>query len=165
MPFLAALTPAAATLLAGGATAAGVVGSGLIASRAQNRAARVQDEALRRAEAFEREQVAEDKRRYDEQQAALKAQWDAEQERRRPYREAAERIISRYGGRPSTARVTPTEMPAGWTPDTAAKTGRRFTLGTIAGSVPKLRSEPETPALIGPRFSIRNWQDWSNYGA
>ena len=81
MPFLAALTPAAATLLAGGATAAGVVGSGLIASRAQNRAARVQDEALRRAEAFEREQVAEDKRRYDEQQAALKAQWDAEQER------------------------------------------------------------------------------------
>jgi len=165
MPFLATLTPAAATLLAGGATAAGVVGSGILAERGQRRATRVQDEALRRAEAFEREQAAEDKRRYDEQQAALKAQWDAEQERRRPYREAAERIIARYGGRPGTARVTPTEMPAGWAPGAAASVKRRLTLGTIAGSVPTLRSEPETPALVRPRFSIRNWQDWSNYGA
>jgi len=146
-------------------TAAGGLLGGGLSSRASNRASTQQARAAEEALRFEREQAAEDKRRYDEQQAALKAQWDAEQERRRPYREAAERIISRYGGRPSTARVTPTEMPAGWTPGAAASVKRRLTLGAIAGSVPTLRSEPETPALVGPRFSIRNWQDWSNYGA
>jgi hypothetical protein len=69
-------------------------------SSAAGKAAKISGQGTDQAIAFEREQAAEDRRRYDQQQMQERAQWDAEQARRAPYRAASAAILSRRTGVP-----------------------------------------------------------------
>jgi hypothetical protein len=75
-----------------GSTAASVYGANKQAG-ASKRAGQIEGDAAARAQEFE-------ERKYNETTAAQKAQWDAEQQRKAPYRAAAAQIIGKWGGVP-----------------------------------------------------------------
>lgn len=122
-------------------------------------------EALR----LERENEARRRQEYDQQQAMLKAQWEAEQARRAPFRAAVESVLRRRGY--SVPREAPTTMPAGWTPavntsmpKASASLAPRiapYALGAGLGS----SMQASTPPLVPPRLTLGNLSDWSKlYG-
>lgn len=73
------------------------------ASSASNRATAMQSAANNQQLTFMQQQALEDKRRYDTQIAQEKAQWDAEQSRRQPFRDAAASAMALTGTRMNTA--------------------------------------------------------------
>ena len=154
-------------VIVAGVTAAGALAGSALSSRATNRASGIQARSLQEALTFEREKEAEDRRRYEEQQALLKAQWDAEQERRRPFREAAERLIRGRGGSVPSRSAG---MPVGWTPGAAQASrpsfsapSRAFTERTPSSN---LSMGSPVPAMFGqPQGgSPYGWGEWSRYG-
>lgn len=105
MPVAIAVAPAA---IAAGAAIYGAHKQ----SQANRRSYDLQAQSNRDTMAFQREQAAEDKRRYDERQAELKQQWAQYVARRQPYWDAADRLIRRTG---RTPRARPTGPTAAFT--------------------------------------------------
>jgi len=90
------LGTAIAGAAAGGATIYGAHQQSSATRKASDIAAKGNADTI----AFEREQAAEDKRRYDQQTAAERAQYEATEARRAPYRAASAMILSRRTGLP-----------------------------------------------------------------
>jgi hypothetical protein len=154
--FTNAATNAAVAGATGGPQAAAISGgasliSGLLGNKGSNRAAQAQERAAAEALAYQREQDAKEEQRYREQQAALKAQWEAQQQQRAPFRAAAEALLrqnaSRMGLNMPTSSTPPT-MPAGWTPDSAGALARPKTLSSLAGM------SDTTPVMSAPQLTI-----------
>lgn len=144
-----------------GIGAAGTLGGAALGARANNKATEAQRRTAEQALAFEREQEMQRRKEYEEQQARLKAEWDAYQERRRPYREAAEKLIRGAG---YTPQQRPTSMPVGWTPPGTSPGGSSMSAPpapspTMASGSP---GSSGVPPLVPPRFKT-NWSDWDNY--
>ena len=144
---------AAAAVTAGAA----LTGSAL-SSKASGKAAKIQAEANDKALAFEREQAAEDKRRYEEQLAAEKAKWEAYQNQMASYRAASRGLldqnVARLGLASYKAPAAPQYIP-GMTPPAT-------TLGQIAGLSPKMSptdidtSGMENAPGMMPRLTIQD---------
>lgn len=129
---LAAIGIGLGTAIAGGAAAGATVYGAHKTASAATKAAGISAKGADQALAFEREQAAEDRRRYDQQQTMQRQQWDAEQQRRAPYRAAAASILSRRTGIP-TEPYQPTFAPK--------------TLGQLAG--PQAGPRPSNPNTLG----------------
>lgn len=116
--------------------------------QAASEAARLQAQGLAAQLAFEREQETRRRQEYDQQQATLKAQWDADQAWRAPYRQASASILARYTGQPAPASYAPQPLPPGYagTPTLHPLT----TIGAIAGSPPASPIPPTAP-LAAPQ--------------
>jgi type II secretory pathway pseudopilin PulG len=71
--------PVVAAIIGGSAAIGGTIYSSRQASRGQRQAQSAQNSAMDRDIAFQREQAAEDKRRYDEEIALMRSQHDAQQ--------------------------------------------------------------------------------------
>lgn len=120
--------------------------------QAASEAARLQAQGLAAQLAFERDQETRRQQEWDQQQASLKAQWDADQAWRAPYRQASASILARYTGQPAPASVAPQPLPPGyagaptlhpmWRPTT--------TLGAMAGMPPGTPIPPTAP-LAAPQ--------------
>ena len=117
--------------LVGGAF--GLLGASKQSSSA-DKAAELALQGNREALAFEREQAAEDKRRYEEQLAAQRAQWDAYQNQMAAYRAASRGLldqnVARLGLASYKAPAAPQYIPGMTAPST--------NLGQIAGLSPKM---------------------------
>lgn len=83
---MAALIPAAAS----------VIGAG-IGSAGSKHAANQQAQATNAALEFEKQREAERRREYDAQQAQAKAAWDAYQTQMQPFRNIAAQTLAKYG--------------------------------------------------------------------
>lgn len=146
--------PGTIALIQGAAT----LGGAAIGARSNNKATEAQRRTAEQALAFEREQEMQRRKEYEEQQARLKAEWDAYQERRRPYREAAEKLIRGAG---YTPQQRPTSMPVGWTPPGTSPGGSSMS-APPAPSPTMASGGSGVPPLVPPRFKT-NWSDWDNY--
>jgi hypothetical protein len=156
-----------------GIQAGAAIGAGVLSSRSSGRAQDRQYRATQEALQFEREKEEQRRKEYEQQQQQLKAEWEAYQARRRPYWEAADRLIRGAGGQ---APERPTAMPVGWSPEgagagSAAPTSFRApysaggTFPTPSGAGAGASSSGVGPALIPNARFRANWNDWDNYGA
>lgn len=91
--------PLIAAAVGGAATAYGAHAAGSASRRAVN----AQAQSDREQREFLQRQADEDRRRYDVQIAQEKAQWDAEQARRQPFRDAASAAMGQTGTRLNNA--------------------------------------------------------------
>jgi hypothetical protein len=128
-----------------------------MSSRANNKATKASAAANSEALAFERQQ-------YAEQQAAAKAQWDAEEARKAPYRAMKYARASAYAAQhgftlpPPTAPTypgftgTPTGDVTGRPAGVGPSVGSSMTLGRLAGMQPgpAIANPNLTPALEAP---------------
>lgn len=161
----AAVAGAASGGWAGAAIGAGASLAGsLFSNKGNKRATQAQTQANQSAEVLAREQMAEDKRRYDEQQVLMKAQWDAQEARREPWRRAlAQRFGIPFPSAATAASIAPgiSQAPPGWDP--GAPTGRSKlmpgqTLGTMAGLLPQGQIE-------APKLTLGDLGAWNRWGS
>lgn len=124
---------------------------GLLGNRGQTRAAReaaqLQAQGLAAQLQFERENEARRREEYDRTEAQAKAQWDAEQARRAPYRAAAAAILSRYTGQPASNYTAP--VPYSGAPVSKPLAGPT-TIGAMAG-MPSASAVPTVAPLTAPQ--------------
>lgn len=125
-----------AVVAAAAVTAGAQITSNALAGRAQGRA---NDRATRASTAandaqlaYLRGQEAEDRRRYDNEQAQAKAAWDAEQSRLAPYRAASASILGRTMG----MRVPAYQPSAGPGPTGAPASRYAASLPGLVGGAP-----------------------------
>ena len=111
--------------------------------QASNNAARLQAEGLDKQLAFERDLEARRRIEYDQQVAQERAQWDAEQARRAPFRQAADGAARLAAGKLGIA-IDPRPAPT-FTPSTPAP-GQTQVPGT--GSVAQAPA-PRTLGTMG----------------
>lgn len=83
----------AAPLIGAGSS---LLGAG-IASRGQSRAADASMQANREALAFEREREMRRRQEYDQERAEQRAQFEANERRLAPYRQASASVLAKYG--------------------------------------------------------------------
>jgi len=136
-------------------TAGAGLGAAALSSHGNSQANKTNARAAEQALEQEKLAAAEDKRRYDEQQAALKAQWEAKQAERAPYRQAALNLLRQQGGRLGLGDVGMAEapaMPAGWNPNASpVPTSQARTLSSYAG----LQTPEEAPVpLQAPKLTL-----------
>jgi hypothetical protein len=123
----------AAAVVAGGAGLAGAGISAIGANNAANKQKQEADAALQ----FAKEQAATQQQNYEQQQSALKAQWDAKQAQEAPYRAAAASIFAKYGiGVPASPA-----QPTSFTPGMVSGGG---TAGPSLGNVGSFSAIPAT---------------------
>jgi hypothetical protein len=133
--------------------AVGSIAGAVIGSKSNSQANQTQAKAAAEALAYQKQKDAQDQANYEKQQAALKAQWDAEQARRAPYRAAAEALLRQNGSRLGLSvpeSQAPPTMPLGWSSNgtgTTAPTPR--TLSSVAGL-----SQYGAPPVIAPQMSL-----------
>lgn len=147
-----------------GIQGAATLGGAVLASRGSSKASQLQYRTAQEALAFEREQEMQRRKEYEAQQAQLKAEWDAYQERRRPYREAAERLLGGSGySSPSSSR-TSSGPPPGWTPGgSPGPSGMSMPIESPSFSgMGGMEGDSGLPPMTTPRFRA-NWGDWENY--
>lgn len=89
---MAAAIPAAVT-------AVGALGGAALASRSNSKASKTQAQADAAALAMAKDNEARRRQEYDQQIAAEKAQWDAEQARLEPYRNAQNALLGQASNR------------------------------------------------------------------
>lgn len=135
---------------------------GLIGKHSSNKSADLQYRAAQQALEFEKQKEAERKAEYDKQQSELKAQWEAEQARREPYRRAAAAVLSQAGRRLGLGDLgagasLSRPMPAGWDGTVASKVAKpSMNLGSLAGY-----SAAPDPTSTTPQLNLGNLADWS----
>jgi hypothetical protein len=86
------------------------VAGALVKRSAEKNATQAQTQATDQALAFERENELRRRQEYDQSQAEARAQWDAEQARKAPYREMGDAILRRRAERlgiPFSPRAEP----------------------------------------------------------
>jgi len=158
----------------GAIQAGGQILSALMQKQASGTATKEESKHLAEALAFEREKEARRRAEYDQMIAAEKAQWEAEQARIEPYRNASLGIL---GG---AADRLGFQMPQASTPAlgaAAAKASKNMSLPTsdylpggslasLSGSVPSMGgyerppSDIETPMTLAELSRLRRPGDW-----
>lgn len=134
-----------------GISAAGALGGGVLASRAQNKATKASSQANQRALDFE-------KQRYEQERAERQKAWEAYQAMREPYRRAAREVMRRWGyDFPDTpSQSTP---PPDWQPgmDVPSRS-------SMSSDDPPPLSQPMDSgvASTGPRLTLGNLSRWSD---
>lgn len=97
-------------LITAGITGGTAVAGALVNRSAQKSATKAQTQATDQALAFERENELRRRQEYDQSQAEARAQWDAEQARKAPYREMGDAMLRRRAERlgiPFSPRAEP----------------------------------------------------------
>lgn len=132
------------------------------ASDANTEASRIQAQSNADALAFAREQEARRQKEYDQQIAAEKAQWEAEQARLAPYRaasygilgQAADRLGMSLGELGGAGGYSGSRAYSG--PSSAGKdSGRRVdSLASLANGNVEGALTPETPAMEAPKLTL-----------
>lgn len=84
------------------------------ASQAARAGAKLERKGTAEAIGFERDLLKEENRRYQQEQDRLDAIWEAEQQRRLPYRQASLSILGDYGF--DVPDSVPTARPSDWRP-------------------------------------------------
>lgn len=149
----------AAAAIAGGAAITG----GVLSSRANSNAAKTQDSAAKRAEQIAIDNENRRRQEYDQQQANLKAQWDAEQARLAPRRALGDSLLQQFASRTGNSLGSLARPPAasapppGWVPGQVSATSQPRTLASMAG----YGDAPLDPALTPPQdMSLGNVFNW-----
>jgi hypothetical protein len=118
-----------------------IVGN-ILQNRSLNRATEAQERSAAEQLAYLREQAAEDKRRYEQEQAQARTAWEAYEARRAPFRAAAAAIL-----RDTMGLDVPPYTPQPFDPTRPTPAPRQSaTLGTLA----QPRSSASAP-LAPPR--------------
>jgi hypothetical protein len=107
MPAVIPFIPLISAGVMGGTAVAGNV----MASRANSRAAQQAQSGTDAQLAFMREQARMDEQRFQQQRVDEVAQWNANQARRAPYRQASLSILARRMGQPELANPAPQTRP------------------------------------------------------
>lgn len=146
------IVPAA---IAGAAT----LGGAAMGGKGAKAAARAQQQSQAAALQFAMQQEATRKSEYDRAEAARAAAWQAEEQRKAPYRAALESVARGLGAKfgvdiPSAASYGSAAPPPGWQPgqSTAPATSGRQPLGMAA-----LLSDtyaPQTAPITPPRLTL-----------
>ena len=150
----------------GAAISAGAtIASSLLGNKGQKKAVQAQTQANDQATQLARDQMAEDKRRYDEQQVLSKSQWDAMEARKDPWR----RALAQRFGIPFPTATAPVSAPlatstaASAVPQWAAsalptRNSAPMTLGGMAGM-----SAP--PPVEAPQLTLADLGNWNKWGS
>jgi len=152
--------------VAGAAISGGsaIVGA-LLGKKGSDKATKAQTQANDQATQLARDQMAEDKRRYDEQQVLSKSQWDAMEARKDPWR----RALAQRFGIPFPTATAPVSAPlatstaASAVPQWAAsalptRNSAPMTLGGMAGM-----SAP--PPVEAPQLTLADLGNWNKWGS
>lgn len=158
-----AIATGTATLIAAAAAAGGQVYGSKKAASANKEATQVQAQSNAEALAFAREQEARRQKEYDAQIAAERAQWEAEQKRLAPYRQASLGILGQAADRIGVNIGDIAGYSGGYTPSGPSTygqdSGRRLdpvssSLASLAdGTVPGALT-PETAQIEAPRLTL-----------
>lgn len=131
------------------------------ASSANEKASQVQAQSNAEALAFAREQEARRQREYDQQIAAEKAAWEAEQARLAPYRAASYGILGQSADRLGLNLGALGGMASGGYPGPSLEgkdSGRRLDSPYTSTSLGALAQQgvidPETPPIEPPRITL-----------
>jgi multidrug efflux pump subunit AcrA (membrane-fusion protein) len=118
------------------------------ATAAQTRATDAQTHATDQALAHERDVELRRRQEYDMEQAAARAQWDADQARRAPYREFAESLLRRRAGRVGLSLGDASgPAPMGSMPGVGSSPNAGTTLGSLVGRTPYGERPARRPML------------------
>jgi hypothetical protein len=98
-------------LISAGVMGGTAVAGGVMASRANSRAAQQAQSGTDAQLAFMREQARMDEQRFQQQRVDEVAQWNANQARRAPYRQASLSILARRMGQPELENPAPQTRP------------------------------------------------------
>lgn len=164
MPPVVAAATAAPALFTAGAGVASALGGAIIGSRSNSKASKTQAQADAAALAMAKDNEARRRQEYDQQIAAERAQWDAEQARLEPYRnaqnallgQATDRLRLNVGSLGGNRSASPY-------PGTVAANGTNTarTLAQLAGRG-YVAEDPLPGVQAAPQLSIADIANWGS---
>jgi len=158
---------AAAPWVASAITGAATLGGAALANRSNNKATKTQAQANSEAIAMAKDNEARRRMEYDRTEALSKQQWDAEQARLEPYRNAQNALLGQAGNRLGLNLGAlggyRTAAPYGEPRSQVGVPVQGRTLSQLAGwgdAGPQIEQVPEIQAA--PKLTIADIGNWGN---
>jgi hypothetical protein len=152
-------------MAAGIPAAVATIGGAILSNKSNNQATKTQAQANAEALAMAKDNEARRRQEYDQQIAAERAQWDAEQARLEPYRNAQNALLGQASNRlglnigalggARSATPYPGTVAANGT-----NTGR--TLSQLAGGTGTVYNPPVPEVQAAPQLSIADIANWGS---